>query len=140
MPSLPQGIDLSLSFCRATRSGPSEGLPIEDVSVEGATYVMTRDDLLNGNRDMLAALVAELRKLPFSRCRPILDRASRTIGVETSGLDRLDVLIDGHPGSSVRIANGEAASFSYPSDARMVEIIGFMGDKMRQRRRLSTRA
>ena len=37
-PALPDGIGLSLSFRRATRSGPSEGLPIEDIGIAGASY------------------------------------------------------------------------------------------------------
>ena len=139
LPSLPHGIDLSLSFRRATRSGPSEGLPIEDVGVEGAPYVMSRDDLLHDNRDMLAALVADLRALPFSRCHAAIDRASRTVVVLTKGLDRVDLLADGHPGSSVRITDGQDVSLQYPAGTQTVEIVGFMGDEIRQRRRLSTR-
>jgi hypothetical protein len=139
LPSLPHGIDVSLSFRRATRSGPSEGLPIEDVGVEGAPYVMTQDDLLHDNRDMLAALVADLRALPFSRCQVTLDRTSRTIGVATKGLDRVDLLADGHPGSTLRITDGQTASLQYPAGTRTVEIVGFMGDEIRQRRRIATR-
>jgi hypothetical protein len=140
LPSLPHGIDLSLSFRRATRSGPSEGLPIEDVGVAGVPYVMTRDDLLHDNRDMVAALIAELRTQPFSRCQPMINKPARTIDVATSGLDRLNLLADGHPvGSSVRIADGETASLPYPAGTRMVEITGFAGDELRQRRRLPTR-
>ena len=65
LPRLPEGIGLSLSFRRATRNGPNLGLPIEDVGVEGhESYVMTRDDVLHGNRDLYdrcAATLAALR-------------------------------------------------------------------------------
>lgn len=64
LPRLPDGIGLSLSFRRATRSGPSLGLPIEDVGVEGhESYAMTRDDVLHGNRDLYARCAATLAKL-----------------------------------------------------------------------------
>ncbi len=64
LPKLPDGIGLSLAFRRATRSGPSEGLPIEDVGVEGdEQYAMTRDDVLFGNRDLYARCAATLAKL-----------------------------------------------------------------------------
>ena len=33
--TLPDGIGLSFSFRRATRSGPNEGVPIEDVGIGG---------------------------------------------------------------------------------------------------------
>ena len=59
-PALPDGIGLSLSYRRATRSGPSEGLPIEDIGIAGASYTLTRDDLLAGNRDLIAHCIALL--------------------------------------------------------------------------------
>jgi C-terminal processing protease CtpA/Prc len=64
LPRLPEGIGLSLSFRRATRNGPSLGLPIEDVGVEGhEVYAMTRDDVLHGNRDLYARCAATLAAL-----------------------------------------------------------------------------
>jgi C-terminal processing protease CtpA/Prc len=64
LPALPDGIGLSVSFRRATRAGPSEGLPIEDVGIEGhESYAMTRDDVLHGNRDLYARCAATLAKL-----------------------------------------------------------------------------
>jgi C-terminal processing protease CtpA/Prc len=64
LPTLPDGIGLSISFRRATRAGPSEGLPIEDVGIEGdESYAMTRDDVLHGNRDLYARCAATLAKL-----------------------------------------------------------------------------
>ncbi len=139
LPSLPEGIDLSLSFRRATRSGPSEGIPIEDVGVAGTPYVMTRDDLLHDNRDMMAALIAELKAMPFSRCAPALETRTRTIEIETTGLDRIDSLADSHPNSSQSIADGEIVTITYPARTKSVEITGFKGDDVRQRRRISTR-
>jgi C-terminal processing protease CtpA/Prc len=64
LPALPDGVGLTLSFRRATRGGPSEGLPIEDVGIEGdESYAMTRDDVLNGNCDLYARCAATLAKL-----------------------------------------------------------------------------
>lgn len=139
LPTLPEGIDLSLSFRRATRSGPSEGIPIEDVGVSGTPYTMTRDDLLHDNRDMLAALIADLKTLPFSRCTVSLDTGTRMIEIETEGLDRLDTLVDGHPHSTQSIADGEEVILTYPARTKVVEIAGFHGGEVRQRRRISTR-
>jgi hypothetical protein len=62
LPSLPAGIGLTFSFRRITRSGPSEGLTIEDVGVPGMPYAMTRNDLLFGNGDLLLHCVALLRR------------------------------------------------------------------------------
>ena len=66
LPPLASGIGLSLSFRRATRAGPSEGLTIEDVGVAGMPYAMTRNDLLAGNGDLLMHCVALLRRQPSS--------------------------------------------------------------------------
>jgi C-terminal processing protease CtpA/Prc len=64
LPALPDGVGLTLSFRRATRGGPSEGLPIEDVGIEGdESYAMTRNDVLNGNCDLYARCAATLAKL-----------------------------------------------------------------------------
>lgn len=63
LPRLPNGIGMSLSFRRATRSGSNLGLPIEDVGVgvkREDTYVMTRKDVLEGNRDLYAHCAARL--------------------------------------------------------------------------------
>jgi hypothetical protein len=43
----------TLSIRRAVRSGPADGVPIEDLGVGGIPYDMTRRDLLEDNRDLL---------------------------------------------------------------------------------------
>jgi hypothetical protein len=140
LPALPDGIGLSFSFRRATRSGTSEGIPIEDVGIQGTPYAMTRDDLLDGNRDLLATCIGVLKRQPFSRLLPVIDKTTRSIAVTTAGLDRIDVLIDGHPGTSQEIATNRTMTFSYPPRTKTVELIGFADDDVRQRRRLSLRA
>jgi Peptidase family S41 len=137
LPLLPDGIGLSLSFRRATRSGPNEGLPIEDVGVEGTPYAMTRDDLLLDNRDLITTCIEELRNQPFSRLSPTVDSASRTVQVETIGLDRLDLLVDGHPGTSEPIQGTAPVTLGYPAGAGTIELTGFAGEEVRQRRRLT---
>jgi hypothetical protein len=136
LPGLPDGIGMSLSFRRATRSGPNEGLPIEDVGVEGTPYAMTRDDLLFDNRDLVAACIEDLRNQPFSRLSPAVDTAARTIQVTTAGLDRIDMLVDGHPGTSQPIEGTTPVDLSYPAGAGTIELTGFAGAEVRQRRRL----
>jgi hypothetical protein len=137
LPLLPDGIGLSLAFRRATRSGPNEGLPIEDVGVEGTPYAMTRDDLLLDNRDLITTCIEELRNQPFSRLSPTVDTASRTIQVDATGLDRLDLLVDGHPGTSEPIEGAAPVTLGYPAGAGTIELTGFAGEEVRQRRRLT---
>jgi hypothetical protein len=52
---LPAEIGFTVSVRRALRSGPADGVPIEDLGVAGIPYRMTRRDLLDGNRDLLEA-------------------------------------------------------------------------------------
>ena len=136
LPALPDGIGLSLAFRRATRSGPSEGLPIEDVGVAGAPYAMTRDDLLAGNRDLIAHCIALLAQQPPSRLAAQLDRTTRTVAVTTSGLTRVDALLDGHPGSSTTVSGTATVSVTYPAGTKLVELTGWSGSTVRQRRRV----
>jgi len=137
LPLLPDGIGLSFAFRRATRSGPSEGLPIEDVGIAGMPYAMTRDDLLAGNRDLIAHCVALLRRQPLTRMQVRLDLAARTVTATTDGLTRLDWLVDGHPGSSTVVGRTARTAFSFPAGTSAVELVGFAGQAMRQRRRIA---
>jgi hypothetical protein len=132
--TLPDGIGLTFSYRRATRSGPSEGRPIEDVGIEGTPHELTHDDLLHDNRDLLAHCIGELRKQPFSKMAARIDPANRMMTIETDGLGRLDVFFDGHPGSTHELTSGVPVVMTYPESTRMVGLIGFEGDQVRQRR------
>ncbi len=137
LPTLPDGIGLSFAFRRATRSGPNNGLPIEDVGISGTEYAMTVDDLLFDRRDLIAKCIATIKKQPFSRLTPTIDTATRTITVKTERLDLLDALVDGHPtGPSMAISDTRPGTVQYPANAKVVELIGFAGTEVRQRRRL----
>ncbi len=140
LPTLPDGIDLSIAFRRATRARSKEGQPIEDVGVEGTPYAMTRNDLLNGNADLIARCIAVLKQQPFSRLSAVIDKSTRSIQVVTSGVDRLDALIDGHPGTTRSLTPNATTTVSYPAGTKSVELTAFAGADVRQRRRLSVRA
>jgi hypothetical protein len=134
---LPDGIGMSLSFRRATRAGPSEGLPIEDIGIAGAPYAMTRDDLLNGNRDLLSACIALLKQQKLTRLGCQVNKTARTVTVTTERLSRLDFFVDGHPGSSTAVGAGASTTvLSYPTATKVVELVGFDGEVVRQRRRI----
>ena len=139
LPLLPDGIDLSLSFRRATRARANEGIPIEDVGVSGTPYAMTRDDLLNGNPDLIATCIGVLRALPFSRLTAAVDTAARTIQVSTTGLDVVDAKFDGHSGVTASVDAAGAVTIVYPRQTKTVELAGCLGPDTLQRRRLSIR-
>jgi C-terminal processing protease CtpA/Prc len=58
--TLPAGVGFTVSVRRVVRSGPADGVPIEDLGVGGVPYQMTRRDLLDGNRDLLDACAGVL--------------------------------------------------------------------------------
>ncbi|MEL7166458.1 MAG: S41 family peptidase [Pseudomonadota bacterium] len=58
---LPGGYDLNLSMRRAYRTGPSVGLPIEDLGVPAhVVHRLTKRDLLEQNADLLAFTAAQM--------------------------------------------------------------------------------
>jgi hypothetical protein len=137
LPSLPDGIGLSLSYRRATRSGPSEGIPIEDIGIAGTPYAMTRDDLLAGNRDLINHCVELLRQQPLTKMSTALDHQARTITVATDGLSIIDALFDKHPGTSTRVTGTTTTTITYPAGTRTVQLVGWSGGQVRQRRQLT---
>lgn len=139
LPPLSSGIGLSFAFRRATRAGPGEGLPIEDVGVAGIPYAMTRDDLLAGNVDLIARCVALLRQQAPSRLSYTIDRQAKTVTFTSSGLDCIDIFRDGHPASSTLIANGGTVSTAFAATTTVLEAVGFKGDSVRQRRRVNVK-
>ena len=110
--ALPDGIGLSLSYRRATRSGPSEGLPIEDIGVAGD--ILRPDPRRPARRQPRPDRPLHRTARDSSHRRRMsvaLDRPSRTITVTTTGLSRVDALFDGHPGTSTSVT-GNATTTS----------------------------
>jgi hypothetical protein len=139
LPPLPEGIDLSFAFRRATRARANEGIPIEDVGISGTSYEMTRNDLLNGNPDLMATCITALKQQPFSRLTAAVDTAARTIQVTATGLDLVDVKFDGHSGITAPVDAAGSVTITYPARTKTVELTGCLGPDTLQRRRLSLR-
>lgn len=143
LPLLPDGIGLTLSMRRATRSGPSEGLQIEDVGVAppdpANRYAMTRDDLLNDNRDLVAHCLKLLRAQPLTGLSVELRARPRRVAITTQGLDRVDPIIDGVPQASLAAAAGRVLELALPASARRLELAGVKAGAVVQRRRIDLR-
>jgi C-terminal processing protease CtpA/Prc len=143
LPLLPDGIGLSLSMRRATRSGPSEGLQIEDVGVAppdaANRYAMTRDDLLNDNRDLVAHCLKLLRAQPLTGLSVELRTRPRRAAITTQGLDRVDPMIDGVPQATLAAADGRVLELALPATARRLDLAGVKAGNVVQRRRIDLR-
>jgi C-terminal processing protease CtpA/Prc len=143
LPRLADGIGLSLSMRRATRSLGSQGLQIEDVGVgllPGDTpYAMSRADLLEGNRDLLAHCAKLLAKMPVTGLRAERLPRRRLVRVSTLGLARVDVRVDDVPQPSFVPQPGKSADLPYPAGAKRMELVGVAGGRVVQRRLLPLR-
>ena len=59
--SLPGGADMRVAIRQTTRVGENNGLPLEDLGVTpNQVHRMTRDDVMEGNRDLIATAAALL--------------------------------------------------------------------------------
>jgi hypothetical protein len=136
LPPMPHQTSFTLAVRRAVRSGDADGTLIEDSGVPGLPYAMTRHDVLDGNRDLIAHCGELLVQQPWTRMHVSIAR--HLLAIDTVGLDRLDIYADGHPAcASVTISDG-LQKIATPNDAKQIEVVGFGDGSVRQRRLLSS--
>jgi hypothetical protein len=135
--ALPRNAAMRVAIRRTTRVGPNDGVPVEDLGiVPDARHDMTRADLLESNKDLIAAAGALLAKAGRYRLDAKADKTtggSRTLSLRTEGLDRVDVWVDGRPRASVDPSGGKVR-VNVPAGA--VELRGFDGGELAAARRL----
>ena len=137
LPPLPDGSDLTVSFRRATRIGAALGTPIEDVGVPAdIRYNMTYRDLISFNQDMLAFGIDILRGMPATRFDAHVTPSGRSVTIDATGLDRVEIRIDGGIARSASLATGAQHHIAVPVGAREVELCAYCRGKLRQRRLL----
>ena len=135
LPELPDGAGISFSLMRATRAGRSAGSQIEDVGVPAEpahAVAMTRADLLEANRDLLAWCIGVLRKQPVTQLDCAIDPARRTLKLTTRNLDQIDISLDGRALAS-RAASPQS-SVRLPAGTRTIEVLGLRKGELKQRR------
>jgi C-terminal processing protease CtpA/Prc len=101
--ALPNGANMRVAIRRTLRVGALTGTPVEDLGVKPSeTHRMTRDDLLNGNVDLLNRAGAMLATMPVRRLdlKTSLSDTTLTVEIDVQGIDRVDVYLDGRPISS----------------------------------------
>jgi hypothetical protein len=72
---------------------------------------MTKDDVLNGNVDLLARAGQELSAMPVRKLRVTATQsgANLTVQLQVSNLDRADIYVDGRPRGSMNISSASAS-------------------------------
>lgn len=137
---LPNSAGMRVSIRRTMRVLENAGTPVEDLGVvPDHRRELTRNDLLNGNEDLLNFAGEVLSELPVRQLSvKSIDRAagSVAINIETLGLDGCDVFADGRAQGSVDISDGETQLTVSASAPSFIELNGFAGDRVVAVRRL----
>jgi C-terminal processing protease CtpA/Prc len=133
---LPSG-DLRFAIRRMLRVGARAGTELEDLGViPDISYRMTRDDLLNGNVDLIREAVRTLAGKPSYRLQEIRDSVRRVdkrvvAEIETLHLARLDLAVDGWASRSQQIEDGKhdvCADLPPNAEGKILELRGFDGN------------
>jgi len=131
---LPAGADMAVSVRRAIRVRGQAGTPLEDLGVKpDVRHYMTRDDILNGNRDLIDHAGELLSGMPVQLLRvagiaPNPDGSLR-LGLETGNINRLDLFLDGRPFRSLDVNDGATVVNlpAPPPGNHLLEIKGYRG-------------
>ena len=110
---MPKGSGLRIAIRQSTRVGSSVGLPLEDLGVapDPPVHRMTPDDVLSGNRDLLATAAKALDLAPRRRLDVTagLAKGGIKVTVKTFNVDRVDIFSDGRAEASVDVQDGASA-------------------------------
>jgi hypothetical protein len=140
--SLPNGANMRVSIRRTLRVGERSGTPLEDLGVvPEREHRMTRHDVLNGNMDLINAAARLLSELPPRALHVnVHSQAQGSLGlrVDTQGIDRLDIYLDGRPQTSRDVSDGTVEiSLETIPGANVLELQGFQGGTLVAARQVS---
>jgi C-terminal processing protease CtpA/Prc len=131
---LPNGATFRVAVRRTTRVGDHAGVVIEDLGVKpDVVYPLTRNDLLNGNQDMIRAATDLLDAKPKYRLTVQVTRPNGPAGgvhvvCQSQGVNRIDAFVDARPRLTVDVSGPETA-FDLPAATGVLELRGFNGDE-----------
>lgn len=137
---LPNRAGMRVSMRRTLRVGEQAGTPVEDLGViPDLRHKMTRDDLLSGNVDLLNHAGEILSGIPVRQLQADIgdpSPGSLNLVLNTMGLSRLDVYVDGRPRGSSDITDGEMTLTIAGSEAERIDLGGFNADRLVAGRRV----
>jgi hypothetical protein len=140
--ALPKGAGMRVSIRRTLRVGELAGTPVEDLGVVPKhLHSMTRDDVLEDNVDLLEHAAQLLAEMPVRKLQAAATRSGASaldLGLDTAGVDRVDVFVDGRPRASVDVAEGTTTVTvgDVPGAAR-VDLQGYSAGKLVAERRIT---
>ncbi len=110
---LPKGATFRVAIRRTTRVKDRSGVPLEDLGVvPDATHRMTRNDVLNGNPDLIAAAAQLLKGVLVRSLSGTLDHSQPGVVrvlVKAANVNRVDAYsATGQPLGTANVMNGTA--------------------------------
>jgi hypothetical protein len=133
---LPNGANMRVAIRRTLRVGPNAGTPVEDLGVvPSQRHLMTRDDLLKDNVDLIneaATLLAAKHARQLSVEISLGAGGARNVIAATRNISRLDVFVNGRPQQSLDVSGATtqfAVAFATPGES-VLELHGFDGNEL----------
>ncbi|WP_296600522.1 S8 family serine peptidase [Phenylobacterium sp.] len=125
---LDGGLSMRVAIRRTLRVGAEAGTEIEDLGVRPTkVHQPTRRDLLEGDKDLLAAACDMLKRRPAYRltATPPVAGAGAALDIQAAGLAIVDVYVDGRPAASLDVAGGAARANLALAHGARIELKGF---------------
>ncbi len=128
--ALPAGVAMRVAIRRTLRVGSRAGTPLEDLGVQpDVRWKLTRDDLLDGNTDLLDSVAQMLDDAPLRVLDATAGPASGetvAVTIETDNIGRVDVFVDERPFASRNVNQGTNV-IDVPATASTVRFDGWSG-------------
>jgi hypothetical protein len=108
---LPQGAGMRVAIRRSTRVGKRSGVPLEDLGVvPDKHYLMTLNDVLNHNADLIAFAAQELagKAKQTLRMTKAATAPTQKLKIDVDNIDRLDLMIGDRPLLSRNVTSGQS--------------------------------
>jgi hypothetical protein len=139
--ALPKGANMRVSIRRTLRVAALAGTPVEDLGVvPDELHRMTRDDVLGGNVDLLnraGELLAALPRRRLDATATLSGTGRLRLKIDASGVDRVDVFVDGRPRASTDVSGGAATvTVSGVAGATAVRLEGYADGRLAAARAL----
>lgn len=134
--TLPNSAGMRVAIRRTLRVGRRAGTPLEDLGViPDEHHFMTREDLINGNIDLINKATAILATHQAHWITVKIESISPTqanVVVDTQGISRIDVYLSDRPLESIDIHDGKVTfSVTKPApDESYLETLGFDGPQL----------
>ena len=130
--TLPQSAGMRVAVRRTLRVGESAGTPVEDLGiVPDSRHSLTKEDLLDGNKDLINAAAKILKRMPAYELSATVGQSTSGLSITatTAGFTRLDVYVDSRPMQSMNVSNDtHQFEIDLSEKAAELKLMGYLED------------